>query len=437
MEYLSDGISETIISSLSRLPDVKVISSVSSFRYKGKDVDPQTLGRKLGVSAVVVGRVVQRGEDLSISAELVDTSDASQLWGDQYVRKLADIFAIQEEMATENSRSLQLRLSREKEASLTKRYTENTEAYQAYLRGRYFWNKRSEEGFQKAIEYFEQAIEKDADYPLAYSGLADCYNLLGYYNFLPPREAYPKAREAAEKALEIDETLAEAHTSLGWVTFIYDWEWEESEKEFKRAIELNPSYATARHWYSVYLGAVGRHDEALRECRIAVVLGPQSLVINRELGNRLRMAGRHDEAEEWFRKALDMDARLESTHIQLGYLYMDKRMYEEAIAQFHVAGDDGLGSLGLAYAASGNKEEALAILERLQTLASQRYVSPLQLAYVYTGLGDKDSAFEWLERAYDERVSDLVFLKALALMREALSSDPRFGNLMRRIGLER
>ena len=276
-EYFSDGVTKSIISSLSQLPNVKVISRNSAFRYKGRTIDAEAVGRELDVEALVLGRIVQRGDELSVSAELVRTRDSSQIWGEQYQLKAADIFTIQEDMAREISDALRLQLTAEQEEVLTKQFTTSSLAYEAYLKGRYHWNRRTEEGIRQAIVYFQEAIRKDPGYALAYSGLADSYTLLGFY-YESPRTALPQARAAAERALELDDSLGEAHASLAVVRSIYDWDFAEAEREFLRAIELNPTYETAHHFYSGTLVHTGRFDEAVEQMRIAAELDPLSRI---------------------------------------------------------------------------------------------------------------------------------------------------------------
>jgi len=343
-EYLSDGITESLINSLSQLPNLKVMSRESAFRYKGKETDAQTVGRKLGVRAIFEGRVVQREDNLAISAELIDARDNSHIWGQQYSRKTSDIFALQEEIAKEITTTLRLRLTGEDEKRLAKRYTENTEAYELYLKGRYWWNKRTEEGFNKGIEQFQQAIEKDPTYALAYAGLADCYSFDATYGIVPPKEAYPKAKEAALKALDIDDKLADAHTSLAWIKTDYDWDRLGAEREFRRAIELNPRDADAHRLYGEALRSMGRFEEAIAEFRRALALDPTSLINNRSLGAAFHSARQYDQAIEQYHKTLEMDPNFRLVHANLGKAYLQKSMYKEGIEEFGKAGDmRGLG----------------------------------------------------------------------------------------------
>ena len=438
-EYFSDGVTESIISSLSKLPDVRVISRTSVFRYKGQTIDPGTVGRELGVDALVLGRVVQRGDDLTVSAELVRTDDSGQIWGEQYQRKAADIFSIQNDMAREIGDALRIQLTTEQEELLTKQYTESSDAYEAYLKGRYHWNKRTEEGIRQAIVHFQEAINHDSNYALAYTGLADSFSLLGYY-YVSPREVFPRAKQAAERALELDGSLGEAHVSLGWIKCIYDWELDEAEREFVRGIELNPTYATGHQWYSVYLAVTGRYGEAIERNRMALELEPLSRIINHNYGRRLSDAGRYEEAHEQLRKTLELDSAWAHAHRAFGANYARQGLYSEAVVHYEQAVmlDDSpyrIGPLGQAYAKSGRVDEAHSVLARMDELAETRYVSPLDRAGVYAGLGDLDKFFEWMERAYDERASDLPLVRNFPWV-EDVERDPRFAELLRRVGLE-
>ncbi len=440
-EYLSDGITESIINSLSQLPDLRVMARSTVFRYKGKDVDPQKVGHDLGVRAVLTGRLAQRGDTLTIQAELVDVEKGSQVWGGQYNRKVADVLAIQEDISKEISEKLRLRLTGEEQKRLTKRYTENTDAYQAYLKGRYEWNKRTAEGLSKSIQYFDQAIEKDPGYALAYAGLADSYNLEEVYSIAPGKETYPRGKAAAIKALEIDDTLAEAHTSLAFTLVIYGWDWSAGEKEFKRALELNPSYATAHHWYSAtYLTPLGRLEEAIEEMKHAQELDPLSLIINSDVGRIFYFARQYDRAIEQCRKTFELDPNFAEAHRTLGSAYEAKDMYAEAIGEFERAvtlsgGNPRMtGALAHAYAVAGKKAQATKLLNELKDLAKQSYVPAFHIATICAGLGDKEQAFAWLETAYEDRSQWLIWLKVDPRL-DSLHSDPRFADLVRRIGL--
>jgi eukaryotic-like serine/threonine-protein kinase len=440
-EYLTDGITENLINSFSQLPRLRVVPRSLAFSYKAREVDPRKVGRDLNVRAVLMGRVVQRGDGLNVQAELVDVTEISQLWGRQYSRKFSDILTIQEEIAREVSTKLRLRPTVEQNKRLAKRSTENTEAYQAYLKGRYYWNRRTEQTLKRAVEYFQQAIDKDPDYALAYAGLADCYAVYTSYQVEAPRESGTKARTAAIQAVKIDETLAEPHASLGMTLMQYDWDWAGAEREFLRSIELDPKYPTAHNWYGIYLGSTGRAEQAVASQRRAQQLDPLSLIINTGAGWELYFARRHQEAIEQIRKTLDMDPTFARGHWFLGLAYEQEAMYREAIAEFQKAFDlsEGspsmLGSLGHAYALSGNLEKARQALAHLQELSKRRYVPPFDPAVIYAGLGDKERAFEWLEKAFEDRSWGMVRLKVDPRF-DRLHADPRFASLLRRMGLE-
>ena len=442
-EYLSDGITESLINSLSTLPHLKVMSRDSAFMYKGKDTDARTVGQTLGVRAVLKGRVMQRGDDLEISAELVDARDDSHIWGQQYSRKASDIFALQNDLAKEMTSMLRMRLTGADEKQMMKSYTANPEAYQDYLKGRYWWNKRSEDGLNKGTEYFKQAIAKDPTYALAYSGLADGYNLLGAYGYVAARETYPKAKEAGLKALQLDDTLAETHTSLAFTEFVYDWDWAGAEKEFQRAFELNPTYAYAHVLNGVYLHTTGRLEQSIAELKRAVELDPLSLIANRELGFSYYAARRNDPAMAQFRKTLEMDPNFNLTRDYLGLAYLQKSMYPEGLAEFEKASANSpdetaaLSLLGYGYAVAGRKAEAQKVLDQLNQLSKRRNVSEVFSVLIYVGLGEKDKAFEWLEKAYANRTlgGPLVSIKVDPIF-DPLRSDPRYADLLRRMNLQ-
>ena len=437
-EYLSDGISESLINSLSKLPGVKVIARSSSFRYKGKEADPQEVARALGVDSILTGRVVQRGDNLLISAELVNADDKTQVWGDQYNRKLADILTVQDEITKRISETLLLRLSGEQQQRLTKRYSDNVEAYQDYLKGRFYSAKSTESGLKKSIEYFNQAIEKDPNYALAWAGLAN-----GYWEdsdiHVSPHDVMPKAKQAALKALAIDDTLAEAHCALAIELTAYDWDWATADKEFKRAIELNPDYPTAHAQYGWYLSLMGRPEESIAELKRATELDPLSTTSNGILGLAYGWARRNDEAVAQLQKTLELDPESWLTLTYLGWVHIGQGKFSEAITVLQRAKqiDDNqyvLGALGESYALSGNRTEALSAITQLKERSKERYVSPHCIAMIYAGLGDKDQAFEWLNKAFEARSEHLTWLKVDARM-NTLRGDPRFAELMRRVGL--
>jgi serine/threonine-protein kinase len=439
-DYLSDGITESIINNLSQVPKLRVMARSTVFRYKGREADPREVGRDLNVRAVLTGRVLNRGELLIIKVELVDAFDGSQLWGEQYNRKLADIFSIEEEISKEISEKLRLKLSGAQKKRLAKHHTENTAAYQLYLKGRFHWNKRTEEELKKGIGYFEQSKALDPNYVLAYAGLADSYNILVSYSALAPKEAFPKAKAAAKRALEIDERVGEAHASLAFVMFGYDWDFEEAEREFKRSIELNPGYAGAHMWYAAYLAAMGRSDEAETEIYRAQELDPLSLPIVTNVGWIHYLARQYDKSIEDYKKALEMDPHFVLAHRRLGQTYEQKGMFDDAIAEFQktlstFAGDtESIAALGHAYAASGRVAEAHAIIDNLTEYGKQRYIPSYFNAQIHAALGQADQAFEWLEKSYEERYGFLIYLKVEPRF-DPLRNDPRFEELTRRVGL--
>jgi len=431
-EYLSDGITESLINSLSQLPNLKVMSRNSVFRYKGRQTDAQAVGRELGVRAVLTGSIGGRGDNLLISTELVDARDNSHLWGEQYNRKLADLLSVQEDISKDVTGKIRLRLTGEQEEALTKRYTQNVEAYQLYLKGRYYWNKRTADGFHSGITHFQQAIEKDPNYALAYAGLADCYNLLGAFGYVPPRETYPRGKVAAIKALELDEKLAEAHASLARNKIAYDWDWSGARREFERALELNPNYATAHYWYSYYYFAMGRLDDAAREMKRAVELDPLSLNINAEMGRALLYQRQYDKAIQQERKTLEMDPNFGVAHHILGEAYLQEARYADAITEAQKVASGFV--LARAYLKSRNIGKAQKVVEDLKDLSKRRYVSAHDMALAYIGLDDKERAFEWLQQAYEDRSLRPDFMRVDPAY-DNLRSDPRFQDLMRRAGL--
>jgi len=438
-EYLSDGLTESLIYRLSQLPNLKVSPTSSVLRYKGKDIDPIKVGRELDVSAVLSGRITQRGENLTISAELVDVRTNKLLWGDHYDRKTAELLATQREIAHEIVDNLRIKVS-PAEKSLAKHYTESNEAYQLYLKGRFYWNKRTREALKKAIDYFNQAIERDPGFALAYAGLADCYVVPA--NELPPSESMPKAKAAAMRALELDDSLAEAHTSLGRVLAVYDWDWAEAEREFKRAIELNPRYAIAHQWYGGYFESMHRFNEAIAEEKRALELDPLSPILTFSLGLGFYYARDYDKAIEYYQKTLELDPNFPPAYGQLPAAYEQKGMYDQALAGFqkgfglesggewYFAG----GGLGHVYAVTRKTNEARAVLDELKRRSDQEYERKDRIALIYVGLGEKDQALAWLEKAYQDRAFNLAWLNVEPRW-DSLRSDLRFKDLVRRVGL--
>jgi len=437
-EYLSDGITEDIINSLSRLPQLHIMARSTVFRYKGRSDDPQKIGGDLKVQAVLTGRVIQRGHALDIQTELVDVSSGSQLWGEDYNRKLSDASGIQQEIARDVSNNLHLRLTAEEKSKLVQTATGNAEAYQLYLKGRYQWNRGTEDSVKNSIEYFRLAIEKDPGYALAYAGLADAYSSASEA-YLPPKEVMPKAKEAAKRAQQRDPSLAEAHTALGSILRDFDWDWIEAEREFKSALESNPNYAEAHHQYGWLLGDMGRNAEARREMGQAQQLDPLSLTIGVDSNVPYYLARDYDGSIEQSRKVLEFDPTFYLAHYTVGWASIQKRDFTTAFAELQKARSLEnkpwiIGTLGYAYAVSGDRQRAEVVLKELNQLAQHRRVTPFWLAMIYMALGDKNQAFQLLDRCYEERSPWLVWLKTDPAL-DPLRSDPRYDDLLRRMGL--
>jgi TolB-like protein/Tfp pilus assembly protein PilF len=438
LEYLCQGISESLINSLSAVQQLRVVPRQTAFRFKSISDLAQT-EHELNVRAALSGRVISFGESINVQAELVDLATHSQLWGGQCNRKISNILDLQEEISREICQHLRLQLSRREAKRLRKRYTDDAQAYQLYLRGRYCSEKRTIEGLHKAIEYFNQATGNDSCYALAYTGLADAYTLLGSgtYGAMPSKNARARATEMAVKAIEMDGTLAEAHTSLAFVRFRFDWAWEDAEREFKRALELNPRYVRAHHWYALFLAAMGRQDEALEQIKRARKLDPLSLIVSVAEGRILHFARRFDDAIEQFRRIVELDPSFIPAHCDLGASCEEKGMLHQALAEFETCVD--LSRNGTLYVAAvaevharlGNSDEALKILSQLQA-SSEKYVSPHSVAFIYASLGELDQAFSWQEKAYEERDASLVWVK-VAAESDALRADTRFADLVRRM----
>jgi TolB-like protein/Flp pilus assembly protein TadD len=439
-EYLSDGISEALINSLTELQQLRVIARSTAFRYKGKDVDPQQVGRELNVQTVLMGRVRQLGDTLNIQVDLVDTSTGAQLWGAEYERKLSDVLSMKQTIAREVTDKLRLRLSGEDQQRLTKRDTANSEAYQFYLRGRFYWNKRTAEGLQKAIEQFQQAIDKDHSYALAYSGLADAYGALPGYSATSVSDVEEEAKTAASRSIELDPNLAEAHASLAHIRMSFNKDVAGAEKEFQRAIELNPNYPSAHHWYALLLGNLGRFDEAKREILRAQQLDPLSLIINRTVGNIFFWAREYDQALEQFKKTVEIDANFPPVHEDIAVIYGMKGRYEEAIPEMNKAiALNGrlphyVAVIGYIDGISGHKVEAQKMLDELLAREKIEPVSASDIAFVYIALGDKEKAFERLDQAVIHGQNTYMNLK-VGPQWDGLRSDPRFAELLRRAGL--
>jgi len=438
-EYLSDGITESLINSLSQLPNLAVMSRNTVFRYKAQATDPQKIGQDLHVRAILTGRLIQSGDELLISVNLEDVQNNRQIWGEQYNRKLSNLVSVQQEIAGDIYARLRPRLAGEEMKLLAKRPTEDAEAYQLYLQGLFYWNKWTQADFKKSADFFSQAVQKDPRYALAYAGLADSYSLLGDAGYLPPSEAWPKAKTAAMQALEIDDGLAEAHTSLGLVREHFEWDWAGAEREFKRAIELNPNSATAHHWYGDYLSNMGRLDEGMRETRKAQGLDPLSLIINTTLGWQYYLARQNDQAVDQLHKVLEIDPKFSPARRILEEVYARMGKQKEAVAEREKAlslsgGPELAASIEEDFNKFGYKGVLQSWLEGLTELSKHSYVSSYSIAESYMRVGERQKAFEWLEKAYEEHDSGLVSV-AVEPMFEPIRTDPRFKDIVRRLKL--
>jgi len=430
-EYINDKIAESLINSLSKLPQLRVVPRSVVAGYKGREIDPRKVGQELNVRAVVTGRMRRNGDIISIQADLIDLDNVAQLWGQHYDHKLVDVLLVQDDISRDIFENLRLKLNVEEKKQL--------EAYRLYLKGRNAWNKRTGDDLQQAIEFFNQAIAIDPNYGDAYAGIADCYNMLVVYGRLQPKEGFPKAKEAATRALEIDESSAEAHTSMAFIKFRWDWNRAATEREFQEAIKLKPTYAPAHQWYSSYLVAVERFDEAIAEAKRTEELEPLSFVASSHLGWIYYLAGQNDKAIEQCRKILELDPSSFPARRYLGLAYEAKGMYPEAIAEFQtgvkLSGSPlMLALLGHAYAVSGKTAEARQVLNDLQELQGQRYVSPYTVAAIHAGLGDQEQAFKWLETAVEERDIWLMNLKVDPVF-VRLRSHRQFTDILARIRL--
>ncbi len=417
----------------------RIVPRGTVFRYKNKDVDPQKVGQDLGVRAILTGRVLQRGQSMIVQAELVDVTRNSELWGEEYNRTPSDLLSVQKEISQEIMDKLRLKLSGEQKSKVTKNYTDNSEAYHLYLQGRYYWNKRTPEGLKRGIDLFNQSLEKDPGYALAYAGLADSYDVLSFYSVMPPAEAYPKAKDAAKKALEIDPNLAEAHTSLGYALWNYDWDWTGAERENRRALELNPNYASGHHWYALMLSILARHQEAEREIERALELDSLSLIINSKVGAIRYYAREYDSAIDQLKRTIEMEKNFPLAHLYLGLAYQQKQQHTLAISEFEAGMKLSknpwfVAALGEAEALGGNKNAALQALRQLDVMRRDSFVSPYLDATLYAGLGDRDNAFKSLNKALGERSDWMVYLKVDPAL-DPLRSDPRFAELVRKVGL--
>jgi len=439
MEYLSDGITEAIMNSLAQFPKLRVLPRNTAFRYKGREADAQGVGRELNVRAVLTGRVMQRGDALIVSAELMDVAQEAQLWGERYNRKLDDIFEVQAEVARQISEKLRLRLTPEEKKRLAKQPTHNREAYQLFLKAQYFANKWTPEGLRQGMAYARQAIEADPGYAAAYAWIAFTYGNLATFGTLPPSEAAPKAKAAALRALEIDESLADAHTALGALQAYYEWDLRGAERSLKRALELNPNYAWAHYYYGYWLLITGGHDEALAEMHRSVELDPLSVNFSSSLGYLFYLLRDYDRALEQLQKTLELDPKFILAHLGLGRVYSEKGMHEEGIRESEEAvrlsggAPYSKASLGLSLAKAGQLDEAHKILEELKRQPKQENIADHLVPALHATLGEKDEAFAILERAYEKHNVWLVYLSTPSF--DSLRDDPRFADLCRRIGL--
>lgn len=461
LNYLCDGITESLIQSLSQLADLKVMSRSTVLRYKGRKVDPLAAGQELGVGAVLVGNLNQISGSILLNIEVVDVNDGSRLWGAVYKHQVSDLFALQEEVAREVSDSLRIKLSKVEERRIAKHYTDSAQAHHMYLKGRYFGNKRSVLGVKRSIDYFRKAIKHDPRYALAYAGLADAYIMIAGYGLAPPRKIIPKARAAALRALEIDDRLAEAYVSLGLIRSNFEWDWAGGESAFRHAIDLNPNNGATHHYYSMLLARRGHLDRALAEILTAFEMDPLSVPIHLAIARILYFSKQYDVAIEHCKEMLEIDSKFGIANGLIGMVYLEQKNYEGAIRELEkmlpLSGVDypvsrkkggtprgavpvresdpeAIGVLGFAYGEAGEWKEAIKMLNRLKNLGKRRYVEPYTLALVYIGLKDKDKAFEELERSYANKNNILTYIKVWPLFLR-LQNDSRYDDLVKRIGL--
>lgn len=439
--YLGQGLAEVLITELSNLKTVVVRPTTAVTKYGEASPDPKRIGSELDVEAVVMGRVQKFDENIRVTVQLVRVSDGATLWAETFDDKFTNIFAVQDSIATQVTSSLAITLTSGERQQLAKRYTANTEAFQLYLQGRYFWNKRSEEGLQKAVEFFTQATGKDPGFARAYSGLTDSYMLMGILDLgMNPREAITRAKAAAQKAIALDDTLAEPHTSLAFMAYNYDFDWVNADRQFRRAIELNPNYATAHHWYSQFLNCVKRFDESEAEIKEALQLDPSSLIINVDYGAMFYYSRRYDQAVAQYRKTLEFEPRFALAHQELGRAYTFQQRYDEAIAEYNQAIEISgrrpylLALLGYAYGMSGKRTEAETLLQELEALSKQRIVLPFNFITIHLGLNDSKKAMEWMEINFKERQSALIVL-GIEPRYDPLRSEPRFQEMLRELKL--
>ncbi len=437
-EYLGLGMADALITRLGNTGKIIIRPTSAIQKYAASELSPQAIGQEQGVDAVLDGRIQREADRVRLTVQLIRVRDGVQLWSEAFDKEFTNIFALEDALSERVAQSIRLKLTGEETRRFTKRSTERPDAYEAYVKGRYFWNKRTDKGMEKGLEYFRQAITLDPNFAEAYVGVADSYATLGLYAVLPPNEAFPAAKEAAKRALEMDDGLAEAHATMGFINFYYDWNRTEAANEFRRALADNPNYALAHSWYGESLAAMGRYQEADAEARRALEDDPLSLIIGSNAGWTLSLAGKGDQAIEVLKKAIEIDPTFPRTHFRLGRAYEQKKSYELAISELEQAvklsGGDTCykGSLGHVYAASGNLNQARKILQDLEERAGQHYVPSYAIALVYAGLGDNERAFTWLEKAYQDRSTAMVFLR-LDPELSSLHSDPRFEKLSQKV----
>jgi len=441
-EYFCDGMAEELINALTKIKDLRVVARTSAFSFKGEKLDIREIGKKLSVGTVLEGSVRKAGNRFRITAQLVNVADGYHLWSERFDRQMEDVFAIQDEISLAIVDKLKLKLLKEEKAKLVKHHTENLDAYNFYLKGRYFWNKRTEHGLKKSLENLQRAIEIDPEFALAHAGLSDTYATLGWYGFLPRKDAFTRAKAEAIKALEIDDTVGEAHASLANIKTWCDWDWVDAEREYKRALALNSSDAETHHMYAHFLEAMGRFEEAIREMKQALELEPLSLNINSCIGKNLYFARKYNEAIEQLQKTLEMDPNYFDPHAWLGMAYAKKGMHEQAIKKLQ-KGTTFIGispimiaALGYAYASAGKRSEAQKRLNQLKGLSRKEHVDPYFLAWIYAGLDERERAFEWLNKAYEERSMYMTLLKVDPLF-DNLRSDAKFTELLKKMGLDK
>jgi TolB-like protein/Tfp pilus assembly protein PilF len=439
-EYFTDGMTEDIINALSKIKDFQVAARTSTFSFKGEKIDVREIGRKLNIQTVLEGSVRKAGNRLRITAQLINVKDGYHLWSEQYDRVLKDVFDIQDEITLAIVDALKVELLEKENQAVRKKYTDNLDAYNLYLKGRFYWNKMTIPDFRKAIELFQEAVTKDPTYALAYAGLADAYTGLGDAGLsaIPPKEAFSKSDQAVQKALEIDKDLAEAHASLGHLK-MHNFDWPGAEKAYYRAIELNPNYATTYHMFGFYFALMERHQEAIKNLKQALKLDPISLGIITDLGVVYYFARKYDKAIKQYEKVLEMEPNFIRAYITLGSTYGQKGMYKEAINMIHKAIElsgnrSRIAALGRSYAIAGKKDKAKNIIQELMDLSKKQYISPYCICLIYASMGEKAQALDWLEKAYNEHVSELIYLKVDPYL-DNLHSEPRFTAILKKVGL--